>query len=268
MFVVFINVLMAQEITLGSSLKGLTSHITNETKAGITDLGVWIENKIYLYEISPRYSLLISGNYYPFGILVKDDISYFLMDIDGDSTLDVQTKYLHVPHWVVFLNSKEKNNNKNIVNIFDLWYELFQSNERNSESVSYLGREYVQAGNNLTYTNRDLIYLHQLYDSLYSLGDYQLGLRYLSILDNEMISRFGNGTHVITLIYIVETLYKLNEYDKAAAMNNMLLEHIPDCIPAMVYQVLLETNAVEKNRLRGLLLRNYSDHWLVKNKLL
>jgi hypothetical protein len=34
------------------------------------------------------------------------------------------------------------------------------------------------------------------------------------------------------------------------------------------YQVLLETNTVERNRLRGLVLRNHSEHWFAKEKLL
>lgn len=259
----------AQEIVLGYSIRGLTGNIKNETKVEIIDLGIWLENKVYSYNISPEYSLLISTNYYPFGVLIKENTPYFLIDIDGDSVLDTQTTYLHVPHWVVLLNSKEKNNNRNIINLFDSWYVSFQNNvsPRNSELVLNLDREYVQAGNNLSYANRDLIYLHRLYDTLYTLGEYQLGLRYLNILDNEMISRFGNGTHVVIMIYIVESLYKLNEYEKARTINNMLLEYFPDCIPGMVYQVLLETDIIERNRLRGILLRNYSDHWLVKDKL-
>ena len=263
------NTISCQEIKLGSSIKGLTGNITNKTKMEIIDLEIWIENEVYSYDISPKYSLLISANYFPFGVLIKEDAPYFLIDIDGDSVLDIQTTHLHVPHWVVSLNSKEKNNNKNIINLFDSWYALFQNNvsPTNSELALNLGREYVQAGNNLSYANRDLIYLHQLYDELYTSGEYQLGLKYLNILDNEMISRFRNGTHVIIMIYIVESLYKLNEYEKAKTMNTILLEYVPDCIPGMVYQVLLETNIIERNRLREILLRNYSDHWLVKNKI-
>ena len=196
------QLLFSQDIKMGSSLRGLTSLITHETRMRITDLRLWAENEIYEYEISSEVLLLISNNYYPFGVLVRDDEPYFLMDIDGDSILDTQTIRLFVPHWVISLNSKEKNNNTNITNIFDLWYTSFQNNEspRNSELVLSLGMEIVQAGNNLSYPNRDILYIHYLYDYLYTLGEYQLCLRYLELLDKTIISRVGGDTHVIIVI--------------------------------------------------------------------
>jgi hypothetical protein len=99
----------AQEMGLGSSIKGLASLITNETVVRKTNLGLWIENEIYLYKISDTILLLLSCNYYPFGILIKGTDSKFLINVDGDSILDNEIKYLFVPHWVILLNSKEKN---------------------------------------------------------------------------------------------------------------------------------------------------------------
>ena len=67
---------------------------------------------------------------------------------------------------------------------------------------------------------------------------------------------------------MVESLYKLNEFNNAKVFNNVLLEQYPQCIPGMVYQVLLETDNSRKTRLKELLLVNHGDHWLVKQKLL
>jgi tetratricopeptide (TPR) repeat protein len=264
-----IEPLIAQNINLGSSIKGLTGLITNETRLRETDLGLWIENKIYEYEISSKIILLISNNYYPFGVLIRDDDPYFLIDIDGDSILDTQTKILYVPHWVVALNSNVKDNSTNIKNIFDINYRAFQNNEsiRTSELIFSAAREIAQAGQNIIYLNRDILYIFYLYEHLYLLGEYQLCLKYLEYLDKAMISRFGGDTHVIILIYLVETLYKLGNYQKALETNNILLEWYPECIPGKVYQVLLESNQNRKNILRNELIKNYGEHWLVKEKL-
>jgi hypothetical protein len=261
--------LMAQNIQSGSSLKGLTNSISNQTRFQKIDLELWIENEVYAYEISSNVLLLISKNYYPFGVFIKDDDPYYLIDFDGDSILDTQIEILFVPYWVVSLNSKVKNNNINIKTIFDLFYKAYQNNDmKNSELIFDGLREIIQAGQNISYPNRDILYIFYLYDNLYSRKEYELCLKYLELLDKMMISRFGGNTHSIILIYLVETLYKLGNYQKATEVNNMLMKLHPECITSMVYQVLLETNPNKKNNMREILLRNHSEHWLVKEKLL
>jgi hypothetical protein len=270
-FVIFaIQPLMPQDIKLGSSLKGLTNSISNRTKLQKMDLEIWVENEIYGYEISSNVLLLISINYYPFGVLIKDNKPYYLIDFDGDSILDTKIEYLYVPHWVVLLNSKEKDNSNNIKNIFDMYYRAYQNNEsvRNSELIFNGVKEIIQAGKNVSYPNRDILYIFYLYDYLYTIEQYELCLRYLELLDKTMISRFSGDTHSIILIYLVETLYKLGSYQKATEVNNLLLKWYPECVPGMVYQVLLEANQNKKNSLREGLLKNHGKHWLVKEKLL
>jgi hypothetical protein len=259
-----------KKITQGSNLIELSNHITNETKMQKIKIGVFVEEEVYSYEISPKYSLLMSTNYYSFGIFVKENTPYYLLDVDGDSILDYQSKYLHVPYWVVSRNSKEKDTSINIAGYFDLWYTIFQNNESPSKSdlLKNITREYNLAGYNLSYINRDLIYLHYLYNNLFYTEEYLLCLIYLAVLENEIRSRFDRGPHIIIVINVVQSYYRLPHLENAVESNNMILEKFPDCIFGMVYQVLLETNIVERNRLRELLLRNYSEHWLVKDQLL
>jgi len=270
LFVIFTTPpIMAQNIRVGSSLKGLTNSISNKTRFQKIDLELWIENEVYVYEISSNVFLLISENYYPFGVFIKGDDPYYLIDFDGDSILDTQIEILYVPHWVVSLNSKEKNNSINIKNIFDLYYKAYQNNDmKNSELILDGLREIIQAGQNVSYPNRDILYIFYLYDYLYSRRKYELCLKYLELLDRTMIPRFSGNTHAIILIYLVETLYKLGNYQKATEVNNLLMEWYPECIPGMVYQVLLETNQNKKNNMRERLIRNHSEHWLVKEKIL
>jgi tetratricopeptide (TPR) repeat protein len=259
----------SQELTTGMSLNELGRQVSYDTKWRMADLGVWIDNKIFLYEVTPKYTLLVSNNLFQFGVLVNGTNPYFLIDIDGDSILDVQTNFLHVPYWVVATNSIEDARNRNVMFLFDYWYQVFQNNEspRNSSLVRDLSIEYYEAANDTAYINRDLIYLHSLYDELFAAGEYDLALRYLDILDNESQSRYRIGTHIIILIYTVESLYKIHDYDRAIRVNNTILQHIPDCIPSLVYQVLLETDAIAKNRLREALLSKHGEHWLVREKL-
>jgi hypothetical protein len=68
-----------------------------------------------------------------------------------------------------------------------------------------------------------------------------------------MVSRFSGGTHAIILIYLVETFYKLDNYQKATEVNNLLIEWYPGCILGMVYQVLLETNQIKKQHEREII---------------
>jgi hypothetical protein len=262
--------LNSQEIKLGSSLKSLTNLITNETKIEKTNLGLWVENEIYIYELSLNLKILISDNYYPFGVLINEsNNSYFLIDIDGDSVLDNQVTYLYVPHWVIALNSAEKNNNSNIISIFDMYYRAYQNNNhiKNSELILDGAREIIKAGQDIFYTNRDILYLFYIYDRLYISKEYQLCLKYLSYLDNEIHSRFKERTHVIIFIYLVETLYKLKRYKDAAEINNILLGNYPGCIPGLVYQVLLESDLDKRSELKSNLINTYGDHWLVKEKI-
>jgi hypothetical protein len=258
-----------QELTVGMSISELTKQVSNNTKWRMVDLGMWIENTMYLFEVTPKYTLLYSNALFQFGVLVNDANPYYLIDIDGDSVLDVQTAILHAPYWIATTNSVKDGRNENVMYLFDNWYQLFQNNEspRNSNLLRSLSMEYVQAANNTAYINRDLLYLHQLYDNLFAAGEYDLALRYLAILEGETQSRYRTGTHIIILIYTLESLYKLQDYDRAVMQNNILLEYFPDCIVSQVYQVLLETNAAERNRLKEALLSEHGDHWLVREKL-
>jgi hypothetical protein len=259
----------AQELAVGMSLNELSKQVSSNTKWRMVDLGIWIENTMYLYEVTPKYTLLYSNALFEFGVLVNDANPYYLIDIDGDSVLDVKTNVLHAPYWVATTNSVKDGRNENVMFLFDYWYYAFQDNDspRNSNLVINLAMEYAKAAKSEAYINRDLIYLHQLYDQLYAAGEYDLALRYLAMLDDETQSRYGMGTHIIILIYTLESLYKLQNYDRALRQNNILLQHFPDCIVGQVYQVLLETDPVERNRLKVALLAKHGDHWLVRDKL-
>jgi hypothetical protein len=258
-----------QELAVGMSLNELGRQVSGNTKWWMVDLGVWDDNKVILFDVTPKYTFLASSSLYQIGVLVNDANPYYLIDIDGDSILDVKTNFLHVPYWVVASNSIKDGNNENAMFLFDYWYQTFQNNEspRNSSLLIDLSREYFLAANNTAYINRDLIYLHQLYDQLYAEGEYDLALRYLAILDDETQSRYGMGTHIIVLIYTLESLYKIQDFDRAVRTNNILLEYFPDCIVSQVYQVLLETDPVERNRLKEALLSKHGEHWLVREKM-
>jgi hypothetical protein len=257
-----------QELTIGMSISELCKQVTDYKKSPTIDLGIWVENVIYLYEATPKYTLLVSSDY-AYGVLVNDTNPYYMIDIDGDSVLDVKTNFLHVPYWVVATNSSKDGRNRNILSFFDDWYYIFQGNEspRNTDSIISLAMEYYEAANDTSYINRDLIYLHQLYDHLFSAQEYDLALRYLAILDYETQSRYRTGMHITILIYTMESNYKVQDYVRAARATNILLEYFPDCIPGLVYQVLLETNPAVKNKLREALLSKHGEHWLVKDKL-
>jgi hypothetical protein len=276
-FSVSTNAIMAQEmyIQLGSSLEKFTDSITSETKVEKVNLGTWSENEICSYEISPEYSILFSANNIPFGVLDRKNAPRYLIDTDGDYILDIESNFLYVPYWVVSLNSKEKNDNRNVIELFGLLYETFQNNEAPLTSAPSLNfaKEVTKAGNDLSYMNRDLIYLYYLYSVFYSYdvlhnSGSQYGLRYLYDLDNEISSRFGTETHIMVYIFLVETLYRGETFHMAKAINDILLRRFPDCVHGLVYQVLLERNTSVRNSRREILLRDHGEHWFVKEKLL
>ena len=183
--------------------------------------------------------------------------------------MDIYTTVFYVPFWVVFVNSSEKNDNRNILQLFDSLYETFQNNESPHGSIAAfnVAREIVLAGKDLSYVNRDLIYGLYLYDTLFSSGIYNLSLISLNSWNHAMVFRYNTSMHPLIYIYSLETLYKLNEFNTALTINNLLLEHYPNCIVGKVYQVLLETNTVEQNRLRQVVIRDHGQHWLVMEKL-
>jgi len=264
------QLLISQDLEIGSSIGELPNSITSETRFRKIDLGLWLENEIYQYEITSKLHLLVSQNYYPFGVLILNEEPYFLIDIDGDSIFDIKTDKLFVPHWIVSLNSKVKTDRTNIENIFNMYYIAYQNNESilTSESIINATKEIVFAGKDLLYPNRDILYILYLYNNFYISKEYQLCLKYLEILDKTMTSSTNKNTQAILLIYHVETLYKLNEFQKALDINNTLLKLFPEFIPGKVYQVLLEQDPEKRNKLMDELLRKYSEHWLIKEKFM
>jgi hypothetical protein len=267
-----ISVINSQELPVGpgSSVIELMQLITNETRVEATNLGSWAEDEIYIYRLSEDLSLLISLNQYPFGVLVNGDTPYILLDINGDLVLDTQTDYLYVPYWVVEINSTERNGDSGeAVSVFNMYFKAFQNEELigNLEFSAGASNEMIKASQDVSYPNRDLLYIHHLYLFLYSIGDYASCFRYLTLLDRELTSRFGVDSHPIVFLYIVECTYKMNQHIMARDMNNMLLTLFPDFIPGLVYQVLLEPDAGKKDDLKSNLLQNHGGHWLVKQMI-
>jgi len=265
-FLLASHFMYTQEITVGMTLKTLTQNINENDLTNKTDLGLWLENEIYIYKIDGEDRLLVSMNYYPFGVIThKDGKSYFLIDFDGDSILDREIEYLYVPPWVIRNFSNGGNTGDTIKNMLKLSTSAFQGNDLpyENEAMKTRTKELVLAAKDRGYDDRPYIYYEYLYNYLYKKRELDsayecLETLYIS-LNKEMDSTL--------LIYMVELANKRGQLDEARQINNLLITNFPNFIPGIVYQYILEENITIKNEYRNSLLEKNSNHWLVIEKV-
>ena len=254
----------SQEVQLGDSLQDIMDGLSTKDLIGSDDLGLWPENEYYVYD-KDGLSVILSMNFYPFGVISNEGgESFLLSDFDGDSVLDMKSRYLFIPPWIVGKNSKGTNNGKDIKVYLNLLRNAYQSDPRPVDSDGMQeGTEWiVEAAKDVYLNDRYYSYLIYLYSYLYNRGEYIPAYLCIDALSQE----FKNEKESL-MIYFVETAIQMDDLDFAKQIDDFLVHLYPDFIPGKVYRYLLSNDEAEKTDILDDLLSEHGDHWLVIEKI-
>ena len=185
---------------------------------------------------------------------------YFLMDMDGDGTLDTKVDDAITPYWFYFAAEMKRGNNKKFMKMLDHFYESFQGDERPEKSKEFkTGLNLLKAAkNNVNIINRDLYFALQFYFDFTKINK-KLALNCLQRIHVESNKRFRKK-HPLLILFAVETLIDLNQFHRARKVNNELLEIDPKSISGQVYDYMFYKSEAKRKHL----IKNHGDHWMVK----
>ncbi|MDC7239968.1 MAG: hypothetical protein PQJ50_06370 [Spirochaetales bacterium] len=265
LMILLVTPLISLEVDLGDSLQPLMSSLTAEDFLGKDNLGLWLENEYYVYQLE-NLRIILSMNYYPFAVLTqKGEQNVFLVDYDGDSLFDITSQYLFIPPWVVNHYSTGENTKDQISEYLDNSSIAFQSDEAPGESETMLsnGRMLVETAADRDAEDRIFFYYEYLYNYLYSRKEYETAYYCLE----DLFTALGSEINTTLLIYMVELAYRMNQMEQAKQINTMLLQNYPDFIPGQVYSYLLSEDSEEKENIKNILLNEHQNHWMVLDKV-
>jgi len=199
-----------------------------------------------------------------FGVLLgKSPNAYYLLDTDNDNILDKKSEYLIIPYWIL-IPKHISNDDKNIKEYFDALYISFQDKYGPNGINSQLNKArnmLLNAIKNEDTVNRDIYYMMDSYNG-YCMAYPDVALSCIKSLKNVFYERFGY-VHIVLHLYHIETLLNNGRRDEARLL---LKEYSKDSdfIPLKAYSYLLEIDEQKRREKRNDLIKNYSDHWMVK----
>lgn len=210
--------------------------------------------------------VIVQANNIPFAVLQKGSKdAYFLIDSNGDQTLDLKSNNIILPYWIVQSHSKNKKAANNIKTILDLLYNSFQSNKGPYFDKTYMPKAVAHLKSFETATqkpHRDLAYLIYFYN-IYNQKLPSVSLQAITLLEQQYQQRFGT-IHPLILLYKAETYINLGTINHANEYIKKLRSFDPTCIPAKAYEYRLEKNNFQKDELYKNLKKNHPNHWIVK----
>jgi len=255
------------DLKIGDSIKGLTKNIQSTDLFSNEDLGLWPENKVMVYKIKDGNLLLFSMNYYPFGVITKNNgENIFLVDFNGDSILDCQPEMLFVPPWIVDLNSKGGDSGNVLRSLFKEKLAAYNGNVIPSESPEMMifAKRLVEIAKDINAEDRIFLYFDFLHDVLYKRKEYLIDKACLANI--EAIASKTKEARSVWLIQAIELAYKDDDIELCRKYNNELILINNSFVPGLYYQYLLENNLEKKEVIRKNLLSKYSNHWMIQDR--
>lgn len=202
----------------------------------------------------------------PFGTKIKnDDEEYYLISMNNNYILNLKADDIIIPYWILFPTEAKRDNNPAFIKMMNFYYETYNSNQGPigynitlKKGVEILNK----AASTTTMSNRDLFLAFNFY--IYCNQEYkESSLECIKKIDNEVIKRFKKR-HLLPILYTLESLINLGDFEEAKLYLNLLLTLDPNYIPALVYDYNLEDDKeIAKLKLEKLK-KKYPNHWIVK----
>jgi hypothetical protein len=249
-------------------IKDIPPKIRIEGKPFVELMASWPEAKIdYLtfgkeVTLNEQKIMSILDKYFIGVLQSEDEKDYLLIDTDGDGILNVKTRTMFVPVWVVARNSINKQADSNITAYFLQVYELFNSAKGpfGTEEIPQLTKKMDPFALNTEKPSRDIIYAMTLYFLLNG-SDYDLSLQALDYAADEMNKRFNTVPPIVSFLKILADA-NLGNYEKARSSMRDFIKANNSFIPAKILNALLLTNENDKTKKINELKKTYKGHWM------
>lgn len=157
--------------------------------------------------------------------------------------------------------------------IFNLLKNLYKENlQLNTGLSKATAKEYNDIKNSEKVLNKSIFFLFNKYQDHITetamIGnstnpDFQIAV--MNLLASECMETYKE-IPAIVLVYMGEALLSANMIEKATKHFILSLKSYPDSIPIKVYLVLLDSK--NKKALKQQLIKNHSNHWMVKQLIL
>ncbi len=193
--------------------------------------------------------------------------AYCLVDTDGDRILDKKNLNVILPYWAM-KPSTISTDDPDIKQLMDYFYNSFQDNGGPNGPNSEIpkGIQLVKkAVIDPSIPNRDIYYLFHYYLS-YNQMYPDVCLNSILFLKDVFQERFGY-IHVVLDLYHFETLLNLGKNEEARNLLSGIISNNQEFIPLKAYSFNMEKNPELQNKKKDDLLKNHSEHWMVKNML-
>lgn len=215
----------------------------------------------------PAFALLTASNGTCFGVLIGP---LLILDIDGDSILDIESNQMWMPYWIVKQSAIIDPRDSTVLNWFEEGYEqMLQADVGHLNDD--LAKLYSQFRLDTTIANRHLFYLYDSYQTIVSTAEnHKMSIPTelcLSIVDSlaEESNRIYGIIPAIVWIYKGEALLSAGLTEQARNHFRKGLELFPQSIPIQVYNFRLEKNERVRTKQYKTLKKKYPKHWMVRD---
>ena len=161
----------AQNLKQGGNLKAEFEKINNPYYFKAPEFSGWVESRnMILIGDKPNpndcdFVFLALQDTTVIGAFINKEAKYFLLDMEGNSTLSVTSNYFLLPMWTVKRNAKVISSDTTILLLLDKIYEkTLQANQLELDEKTI--KEYGEYKSNTTLANRHIALLFDNYQTI------------------------------------------------------------------------------------------------------
>ncbi|HQW22889.1 MAG TPA: hypothetical protein PLI47_06290 [Bacteroidia bacterium] len=264
----------AQNLKQGGNLKAEFEKINNPYYFKAPEFSGWVESRnMILIGDKPNpndcdFVFLALQDTTVIGAFINKEAKYFLLDMEGNSTLSVTSNYFLLPMWTVKRNAKVISSDTTILLLLDKIYEkTLQANQLELDEKTI--KEYGEYKSNTTLANRHIALLFDNYQTIINetsakgeKAPAEICIPLMKSLSAECLSLY-NRIPVIVCIYMGEALQSAGMIDEAREHFKLSLQFYPNSIPLLVNEYRLEKDPIKQKEKLAKLKSKYPEHWMV-----
>ncbi len=266
----------AQNLKQGDNLKAEFEKIHNPYFFKAPEFSGWVESRnMILIGDKPNpndceFVFLALQDTTVIGAFINKEAKYFLLDMEGNSTLSVTSNYFLLPMWTVKRNIKVISSDTTILLLLDKIYEkTLQANQLELDEKTI--KEYGEYKSNTTLANRHIALLFDNYQTIINetsakgeKAPAEICTPLMKSFSAECLSLY-NQIPVIVCIYMGEALQSAGMIDEAREHFKLSLQFYPNSIPLLVNDYRLEKDPIKQKEKLAELKAKYPEHWMVKD---
>ncbi len=262
----------AAPLALGDNIVTYSLQHPAKTKNYYEKLTNWKEGNVYIGLSDSFYHPGDIALFFAGGDVIaafrnnKGEQPYFLLDMDGDSILDLRSDHLVLPYWVVKKRSRIEPADHLCDEILNTFYKTqlqadsFEENDDRTYAIDQTDR----FPRDSTLNNRYIIYLLLSYnESIQHTQNNEISLAIINSLDKEFTHLYHSSSPLV-LIFKIELLMSMDRDEEARKLLLQAIKLYPKSIPMLVDDCRLEPDEAKKKKKKDKLKREYPHHWMVQ----